>query len=66
MNWISVDNKDDIVPPMHRVLICYCPNWSDEGYQIATWNGKEFVYDAQPNEWFSENVEAWAIFLEAD
>ena len=65
MNWVSVESS--IEPPKaSRPLLCFCPKWCDNGYQVAFWNGKEFHYEDQPNENFSQHVEEWAIFLEAD
>ena len=64
LNWIGV--KEKIKPQRERVLICYCPEWSEIGYQVAKWNGKEFYYDEQPNNDFNGLVEKWSIFYEAD
>jgi hypothetical protein len=64
LNWIDVTGKTK--PQKDRVLICYCPEWCDSHYQVAHWNGNEFVYDEQPNDMFSGMVEKWAIFYEAD
>ena len=64
LNWIGIKSK--VKPQKNRVLLCYCPEWCYEDYQIAMWNGKEFYYDAQPNDMFSEMVEKWAIFYEAN
>ncbi len=64
MNWIDADSK--IKPTKGRVVLCYCPEWCDTGYQAAQWNGQEFVYDEQPNDMFNTLVESWSIFLEAD
>lgn len=64
MNWMIANNKTD--PPRNRVLLCFCPEWSDTGYQVAKWNGKEFYYDEMPNGMFSEHVAKWTLFLEAD
>ena len=41
------------------MVLCRCPNWCESQYQIAYWNGKEFYYDDQPNDWFHENVIAF-------
>jgi len=46
--------------------LCYCPEWNEEGYQVAVWKGKEFTYGGQPNEMFDGLVLSWNIFLEAD
>lgn len=43
----------------NQKVICRCPNWNDEGYQIATWNGEEFEFSAQPNNMFDEKVIAF-------
>jgi len=58
-------NKNDM-PPIDRPLICYCPEWCEEGYQIGVYNGKVFTYNAKPNEMFDSLVEQWALFMEAD
>lgn len=63
IEWIDVG---DLTPPRNRPLLCYCPEWCDIGYVVATWNGKEFYYAEQVNDMFSETVEKWAIFFEAD
>ena len=54
MNWISVNS--DIKPFRDRLVICYCPDWNEEQYQIATWDGEEFGYSDQPNDMFNEKV----------
>lgn len=43
----------------NQLVICRCPNWNEEGYQIAYWNGKEFEYSGQPNDMFNELVIAF-------
>lgn len=43
----------------YQMVICRCPSWNDEGYQVAYWNGTEFEYSNQPNEMFNENVIAF-------
>lgn len=63
MNWMSVNG---VKPPKNRVLLCYCPEWCESGYQVAEWNGKRFVYEEEPNEIFDQHVKEWSIFLEAD
>ena len=45
------------------VYVVKCPDWNDEGYQVCSFNGKEFEYDGQPNDMFMENVEGWAILV---
>jgi hypothetical protein len=47
-------------PTNGQLVICRCPNWNEEGYQIATFNGSEFEYNAMPNDMFNENVIAWS------
>ena len=42
-----------------QLVICKCPEWNDEGFQIATWSGKEFEYSGQPNDMFNELVVAF-------
>jgi len=43
----------------NQMVICRCPNWCDEGYQVGRWNGKEFTYEADPNGWFDRDVIAF-------
>lgn len=43
----------------NQLVICRCPNWCDEGYQVAKWNGSEFEYDSDPNGTFNEYVIAF-------
>lgn len=64
MDWIDIDSK--IKPSINRPVLCYCPEWSELGYQVAEWNGKEFEYSEQPNDLFNGLVLKWNIFLEAD
>jgi len=65
MYWL--ENEDGEVKPKRGVIVlCYCPDWSDIGYQVAKWNGKEFYYEDQPNETFGSYVVSWAGFMEAD
>ena len=64
MNWIDVGYGHK--PPRDRVLVCYCPDWCDAGYQVAVWDGKKFKYEDQPNDNFGQHVKKWSIFMEAD
>ena len=66
MIWISA--KDERKPKRGQIIICFCPEWNEERYQIAQWSvsQKEFCYESQPNDMFNEHVESWSIFLEAD
>jgi len=50
-------------PPTGHVLIAECPEWCDEGFQICKWNGREFYYDAQPNDMFHKLVVGWKILI---
>ena len=43
----------------NQMCICRCPDWCEEGYQIATWNGEKFEYDADPNGGFDKSVIAF-------
>ena len=62
--WIDVDSG--IVPPENRPLLCYCPEWSETGYQVARYRKNiGFYYYEEPNDVFSDLVEKWAIFIEA-
>jgi hypothetical protein len=64
VNWI--DAKSKVKPQIGRVIICYCPEWSDSGYQVAEWNGREFTYADQSNDMFNDCVVSWSVFMEAD
>jgi len=64
VEWVGVESK--IKPQVGRLVLCYCPEWNEEGYQVAVWKGKEFTYGGQPNEMFDGLVLSWNIFLEAD
>jgi hypothetical protein len=65
MSWIKISSG--IVPPSERVLLCYCPEWNETGYQVAMWDkNKGFYYHEQPNDMFHDLVEEWSIFMEAD
>jgi len=39
-----------------QLVICKCPDWCSEGFQIGYWNGREFDYDECPNNMFDETV----------
>jgi len=39
-----------------QLVLCKCPEWNEEGYQVATWNGSEFEYSGQPNDMFNDLV----------
>ena len=43
----------------NQMCICRCPDWCDEGYQIAKWNGENFEYDNDPNGGFDRHVIAF-------
>jgi len=49
----------DEIPKEGQLCICRCPNWCEEGYQVAVFEDGEFQYDAQPNSWFHREVIAW-------
>ncbi len=61
-NWMSISD----VPPIGRPLLCYCPDWSDLGYQVAEYKSGRFDYADAPNDSFDDCVEQWALFMEAD
>lgn len=43
----------------NQLVLTRCPDWCDEGYQVARWNGSEFYYDSDPNGTFNEHVIAF-------
>lgn len=46
-------------PNESQLVICRCPNWNEEGYQIAVFENKEFQFSGQPNDQFNDLVIAW-------
>jgi len=61
-NWMS---KSD-TPPQGRPLLCYAPDWSVMGYQVAEFIGGKFSNDDAPNNDFDQYVVSWSLFMEAD
>lgn len=41
-------SREDVPPPLNRPVLCLCYDWSDMGYQVGIWNGKEFYFPEQP------------------
>jgi predicted transcriptional regulator len=46
-------------PKEGQLVICRCPDWCDEGYQIATFEDNEFQFSGQSNDQFNDLVIAW-------
>jgi hypothetical protein len=64
MRWIDAS---EIAKPKYGVnVLCYCPDWNDSGYQVATFKAGKFEYDEDPNGSFGDHVEKWTLFMEAD
>ena len=51
-----IDSKYKFTLKSNQLVLCVCPKWNYEGFQVAKWNGKEFEYSNQPNSMFSESV----------
>ena len=49
----------DKKPERDQLCVCRCPNWCEEGYVVAMWDGGQFYYAAQPNDNFDSSVIAW-------
>jgi hypothetical protein len=64
MKWIDVNSGE--LPPVEQPILCYCPEWSETGYQCCKWNGDVFYYDEQSSDNFNAHVEKWTLFFEAD
>lgn len=65
MKWIDVNSGE--FPPVGQPILCYCPEWSETGYQVARWSEETgFYYYEEPNEQFGDLVEKWAVFETAD
>jgi hypothetical protein len=47
-----------------QLVLTKCPDWCEEGFQVAVWNGKEFEFRAQPNDMFNEHVTDFMILSE--
>jgi hypothetical protein len=54
LSYISVEKAKDLEP--NQLVLCKCPKWNDEGYQVAIWNGTEFEYSGQQNDGFNDLV----------
>ena len=69
MKWIDVNSGE--LPPVGQPILCYCPEWSETGYQVARWSEEtgfyyyEYYYE-EPSEQFCDLVEKWAVFETAD
>ena len=46
-------------PNESQLVICRCPEWNDEGYQVAIFENNEFQYTDQQNDMFNDLVIAW-------
>ena len=62
-NWHNIKDK---LPATDRKVLCYCPKWNNLGYVVGIWNGNKFTRCEEPNNDFSECVEKWTLFMEAD
>lgn len=51
-------------PPANRLLIAYCEDWNDCGYQICKYRESGFYYEDQPNDIFDQCVTHWAFLHE--
>ncbi len=43
----------------HQLVLCQCPDWNEEGFQVAIWNGLEFEYSTQSNSMFNDCITAF-------
>lgn len=46
-------------PQEGQLCLCRCPEWCEEGYQIAIYEDGIFQYSDQPNGYFDRKVIAW-------
>ena len=46
-------------PKEGQLVICRCPEWNDEGFQIARYEDGEFHFSGQPNSMFNDLVISW-------
>lgn len=47
-------------PNEGQLVICHCPEWNDEGFQIARYEDGEFQFSGQPNNMFNDLVISWS------
>lgn len=38
------------------LYLCYCPEWCEEEYMIAKWDGNKFDYSGCPNDDFDSYI----------
>jgi len=55
----NIDQAKDL--KFNQLVLCKCPEWNEEGFQIATWNGNEFEYSMQSNELFNSLVVSFMV-----
>jgi hypothetical protein len=48
-----------IRPKEGQLCLCRCPEWNEEGYQVAVYEDGEFGYNSQPNRLFHKYVIGW-------
>lgn len=49
-------------PKDRQLCLCKCPDWNEEGYQVAEYNylgDDKFGYSGQQNDMFHDLVIAW-------
>jgi hypothetical protein len=51
------DNK----PEVDSICLCKTPEWNNEGYQVARFNGKKFDFDGSPNDMLEGCVEGFIV-----
>lgn len=49
----------DKKPQDGQLCLCRCPEWNEEGYQVAIYKDRVFQYSDQPNKYFDRKVIAW-------
>ena len=59
MKYINLKYKH--ILELNQLVLCVCPNWNYEGFQVAKWNGKEFEYSSQPNSMFNDSVQGFYL-----
>lgn len=43
----------------NKLILAYCPDWNEYGYQLCWWDGNKFYYEDQPNDMFNVCVKEW-------
>lgn len=60
--WYPKERRNEL--DHDQLVLTKCPEWCNEGFHVATWNGTEFEYRDQPNNMFDDLVTEFLILSE--